>query len=87
MEYKCVPAPQNLVIDSTGNHSDAVRSFAELINNEAQGGWKFYSMEQVSVTQMPPKSGCLGGLLVLIGLKSQPMPTTIEFNMLIFSKE
>lgn len=87
MEYKCVPAPQNLVIDHTGSYDQAVRSFADLINQEATGGWKFHSMEQVSVTQEPPKTGCLGGLLVLIGIAPRPTATTLEFNMLIFSKE
>ena len=87
MEYKCVPAPKNLSISHDGSHDDAVRSFANIINNEATGGWKFHSMEQVSVTQQPPNSGCLGGLLMLIGLKAKPVATTINFNMLIFSKE
>jgi hypothetical protein len=68
MEYKCVPAPQNLVIDHTGSYDQAVRSFADLINQEATGGWKFHSMEQVSVTQEPPKTGCYMPLrLKLVG--------------------
>jgi hypothetical protein len=87
MEYKCVPAPKNLVIDQSGSHDQAVRSFADVINREATGGWKFHSMEQVSVTQEPPKLGCLGGLLTLVGLAQQPSATTLQFNMLIFSKE
>jgi len=86
MEYKCVPAPKDIVIDSSGSHDQAVRSFADLINREAAGGWKFHSLEQVTVTQEPPSSGCLGGLLILIGLKQRPMAMTIVFNMLIFSK-
>jgi hypothetical protein len=44
-------------------------------------------MEQVSITQTPPKTGCLGGLLILIGIAQKPEATTIQFNMLIFSKE
>jgi hypothetical protein len=87
MQYKCVPAPKNLSISHDGSHDDAVRSFANIINSEATGGWKFHSMEQVSVTQEPPKTGCLTGLLILIGLARRPVPTTINFNMLIFSKE
>jgi hypothetical protein len=87
MEYKCVPAPKNLVIDHSGSHDDAVRSFADLINREVNGGWKFHSMEQVSITQKPPQSGCLAGLFILIGLAQKPVATTIQFNMLIFSKE
>jgi hypothetical protein len=87
MQYKCVPAPKNLVIDHTGSHDDAVRSFADLINREATDGWKLHSMEQVSVTQEPQKPGCLRGLLILIGLAQKPVSVTINFNMFIFSKE
>jgi tetratricopeptide (TPR) repeat protein len=87
MDYKCVPAPKNLVIDYSGNHDQAVRSFADLINREATGGWKFHSIKQISVTQEPPKTGCLKGLLILIGVAQKPAATMVQFNMLIFSKE
>jgi hypothetical protein len=87
MQYKCVPAPKNLVIGHDGSHDEAVRSFADLINREATDGWKFHSMEQVSVTQEPPKTGCLSGLFILIGLAQKPAAITRRFNMLIFSKE
>ena len=77
VEYKCVPAPTELMIDSGSNYGTAISSFANLINNESNGGWKFYSMENIAVTQQP---GCLAGLF---GAKS----TTAYFNMLIFVKE
>ncbi|MCL2154024.1 MAG: hypothetical protein FWH53_00010 [Leptospirales bacterium] len=77
MQYKCVPAPKGLVIDKNGSFEGAVRSFADLINNETNGGWKFYSMENIAVTQKP---GCLAALT---GKKEE----TIYFNMLIFSKD
>lgn len=76
-QYKCVPAPKNLVIDSKGSYDAVIRSFADLINQELQGGWKYYSMENIAVTQ---KLGCLAGLF---GQKE----TTVYFNMLIFVKE
>jgi len=77
MKYKCVPAPKNLVIDKNGHFDAAVRSFADLINQETGGGWVFHSLEQISVTQ---KAGCLAGLF---GKTAE----SIVFNMLIFSKE
>jgi hypothetical protein len=76
-EYKCVPAPKEIVIDKKGSYNTAIRSFADLINQEASDGWKFYSMENIAVTQTP---GCLGGLL---GQKE----ATGYFNMLVFVKE
>jgi len=77
MEYKCVPAPRNLIIEKNGSFDAAVRSFADLINSEANGGWKFHSLENIAITQ---KQGCLAGLF---GQKE----ISIIFNMLIFSKE
>ena len=76
MQYKCVPAPKELLIDKNGSYDGAVRSFADLINNEAGGGWNFHSMENIAVKQNP---GCLAALF---GQKE----TTVYFNMLIFSK-
>ncbi|MFP4363994.1 MAG: hypothetical protein ACLFR1_08995 [Spirochaetia bacterium] len=76
-EYKCVPAPMELVIDKKGSYDTAVRSFSDLINQEATGGWKFYSMENIAVRQNP---GCIAGLF---GKKA----LTTYFNMLVFSKE
>ncbi|MCL4479785.1 MAG: DUF4177 domain-containing protein [Deltaproteobacteria bacterium] len=82
VQYKCVPAPKRLVINKQGNYDDAIRSFADLINQEAKEGWKFHSMENIGVTQ---KSGCIGGLIAtLFGRKSV---TTYYFNMLIFMKD
>ena len=77
MQYKCVPAPSELVIDNKGSYDGAVRSFADIINREAKGGWNFHSMENIAVRQQP---GCLAGLF---GQKE----TTVYFNMLVFSKE
>jgi len=76
MQYKCVPAPQELIIGKKGSYDVAVRSFADLINQEAKDGWNFHSMENIAVTQKP---GCL---MALFGQKD----TTTYFNMLIFSK-
>ena len=50
-QYKCVPAPKEIVIDKKGSYDTAVRSFADLINHEASGEWKFHSMENIAVTQ------------------------------------
>jgi len=76
MEYKCVPAPMGLVIGAKESEDEAVRSFANLINKEANDGWNFHSMETISVTQ---KAGCLGALF-------GQGPQTTNFNMLVFSK-
>lgn len=76
-QYKCIPAPKELVIDKNGSYDSAVRSFADLINKEASDGWVYHSMENIAVTQKP---GCLG---LLLGMKA----ATIYFNMLVFEKK
>lgn len=76
-QYKCVPAPKEIVIDNKGSYDNAIRDFATLINKEAKDGWKFHSMENIAVTQNP---GCLG---MFLGQKGQ----TLHFNMLVFVKE
>ena len=77
MQYKCVPAPMGLVIQDKKDYESAVRSFADIINKEATGGWKFHSMEYISVTHQP---GCLAGLF---GAKEKSK----SYNMLIFSND
>lgn len=37
-QYRCVPAPKELVIDSKGSYDEAIRSFAELINKGVSDG-------------------------------------------------
>lgn len=76
-QYKCIPAPKELVIDKKGSYDTAICSFADLINQEANGGWEFYSMENIAVTQNP---GCLASLF---GQKE----AIVYFNMLVFVKK
>lgn len=76
-QYKCVPAPKNLVIDKNGSMESAVRDYADLINREAVDGWIFHSQEEILVSQNP---GCL---MVLLGQKAEQ----IHYNMLIFVKQ
>jgi len=84
MEYKCIPAPDEIVIEKSGslterliNKEKAVRAFAEIINDEAIDGWKFHSMESIAVTEKP---GCFAALF---GSKAEKT----YFNMLVFSKD
>ena len=72
-EYKCVAGPTELVVKSQNEASIAVASYADLINEGAQDGWEFYSMESMTVSQAP---GCF----------SKDAPPII-FNMLIFRRQ
>ena len=77
MQYKCVPAPTELVINSKSSYEEAVGFYADLMNMEADGGWIFHSIERIVITQNP---GCLAALF---GQK----PITDEYNMLVFSND
>lgn len=70
-QYKAVAGPQNIDVGK-GNIQLAFNTFSDIINREAAGGWKYHSMETISVTRKP---GCL------------QQPTTTNYYMLIFEKD
>ena len=73
MIYKAVPGPMVVSI-SDGNFNSATDSFAALINAEAQSGWKYHSMETITVQE---KKGCA----------LRPMVVNTNVYMLIFCRE
>ena len=73
MIYKAVPGPKVISI-SDGNHSTATVAFVSIINAEAQNGWKYHSMETITVQE---KKGC----------DLQPQIVNTNIYMLIFCKE
>jgi hypothetical protein len=90
-QYKTVAGPIGLVIEASDSYEAAVKQYAAVIDREAVGGWKLFTIQEIEVTKKPPKSGCLGGLisllLIKIGLKQAPRAETVTFNMLVFVKE
>lgn len=82
VQYKCVPGPIGLVIQNNQSYASAVRSYADIIQREAVGGWEFFLIQEIPVTK---DKGCLAGCLSFIGWGSQY--ETINFNMLVFKKE
>ncbi len=76
-EYKCVPGPVGLVIKAKDSYEKAVRSYAEIIEREAVGGWEFFLVQQVPVIR---KKGCIASLF---GSPDEQ----VTFNMLVFKKE
>ena len=73
MIYKAVPGPKVISI-SGGNHSAATDSFVSIINEQAQQGWTYHSMETITVQE---KTGC----------DLQPQIVNTNISMLIFCKE
>jgi len=86
-EYKCVPAPRNLTVTSNTGEAAAVQEFADYISQNCNSGWEFCSMGQIAVTNLPDSPGCLGGLLMLLGIIPKPSATTTNFNMLVFRRQ
>lgn len=82
MRYKTVPGPVNLVIGKNDSYEVAVREYANIIQKEAQGGWKLLMIQEVPVVK---NKGCLAGCAEMLGLGSAT--ETIVFNMLVFCKE
>lgn len=76
-QYKCVPAPKDILISKKQTVENACSLFADLINKEAVDGWKFHSMETITVTE---PVGCIAALF---GQKD----TTTYYNMLTFVRE
>jgi len=85
-EYKCVPAPKGLTISASGSEANAITAFGDRINESCTDGWEFVSMGQISVTTKPDNPGCLGGLLILLGVIQKPTETRTNYNMLVFRK-
>ncbi len=70
-QYKAVSGPMNVSVNK-GDTQAAFNLFANIMNNQAQEGWAYHSMETITVTEKP---GCF----------QQPIPT--QYYMLIFVKD
>ena len=73
MIYKAVPGPKVISIEN-GNQQSATNAFVSIINAEAQNGWKYHSMETITVQE---KTGC----------SMQPQIVNTSIYMLIFVQE
>lgn len=74
-KYKAVPGPMGFSVRS-GDSEQAFKAFEDIINANAVNGWKFHSMETVSVTENP---GCLDG--------GEKNAKTTHYYMFIFERE
>lgn len=81
-QYKCVPGPVGLTIEKKDSYEKAVRSYSDIIQREAVGGWEFFLIQQIPVIK---NKGCLSAILSIFGLASAT--EQITFNMLVFKKE
>ena len=70
-QYKAVAGPKNISV-ARGDTQAAFDSFAKLINDNANEGWEYHSMETITVTEKP---GCF----------QQPIP--MNYYMLIFVRD
>jgi len=77
MQYKTVAGPIGLTIGSKDSYESAVRSYADIIQREAVGGWELLLIQEIPVSK---NNGCIAALM------GNPT-TTVTFNMLVFKKE
>lgn len=73
-QYKLVAGPTtSQILSKDGNNSDAVNNFQSIINQHAQQGWSYHSMEPITTEQT---KGCIN-----------KTTTKMTFYMLVFEKE
>ncbi len=77
LQYKTVAGPIGLTINKNDSYAEAVNQYAAIIDREAAGGWKLDCIQQIPVTK---NNGCLASLM-------GNATTTVNFNMLVFSRE
>lgn len=53
-QYITIAGPKNIETVK-GNVESAMKLFADIINQQAQNGWEYHSMESIAVTNKP---GC-----------------------------
>ncbi len=70
-QYKAVAGPKSVNVGK-GDTQSAFNMFADIINQQAAGGWTYHSMETITVTEKP---GCM-----------QPA-VPMSYYMLIFERE
>ncbi|WP_282935530.1 hypothetical protein [Paenibacillus sp. RC67] len=70
-QYTAIPGPKNIHVNK-GDTQAAVNLFSSIINQQAQSGWIYHSMESIAITEKP---GCF------------QQPVTIYYYMLIFYKD
>ena len=75
-EYRCVPAPMRLIVKNEKDMESAVRGFSDIINENANDGWEFYSMEEITCE-------VTGGCLATFFMKKHE---TVRYNMLVFRR-
>ena len=60
MQYKTVAGPIGLTIGSKDSYESAVRSYADIIQREAVGGWELLLIQEIPVSK---NNGCIQALL------------------------
>lgn len=76
-QYKTVAGPVGLTIGKKDSYEKAVRSYADIIEKEAVGGWELFMIQEIPVFK---RAGCISALFGNPG-------TLLTFNMLVFKKE
>jgi hypothetical protein len=76
-QYMTVPAPQGIA-GKGANAQQGANTFAQIINQQAAGGWHYHSMEEMTIVT----TGCAAMLKRFIGHDDSG-----KFYMLIFERD
>jgi hypothetical protein len=75
--YKMVQVPPDVVVEAKSAQASPAAGYLEdVVNQWAQQGWEFYSVETIGVVERP---GCLAALL---GAKS----TATDYYVIVFRR-
>lgn len=76
-QYKMVQVPPNVIVEAKDARANPAATYLEAVVNQwAQQGWEFYSVETIGVVEKP---GCLAGLL---GAKA----TAVDYYVIVFRR-
>lgn len=75
-EYKCVAAPARLMVKHKKDYDSCIRSYADIVEKESVGGWKFFLIQPIPILKKP------GLIARILGVKEQ----VVSLNMIIFQK-
>lgn len=73
-ECHCVNAPVGIVINNNADRGQAVKSFEDIMNHEAEDGWEYVGMDSYTTMIKP---GCLNW---------NPQLTEQTHRMLVFRR-
>lgn len=84
--YKCVEVPVAVAVSGKQSHLEAVKTYQNLINQEASQGWEYVSVDSIDSLY---QQGCVQALLSKIPIINLfiRQEEYITFKVIVFKRE